>query len=61
MAETIVSVATLAGFIWAVRVRLPKALRDGDPLAIASAVITALAALLAWFLVGVRVAGLGCA
>jgi hypothetical protein len=58
MSETVASVATLGGFIWTVRIMLPKALKDRDPLAFGSAVLTALVALLAWLLIGVRVVAL---
>ena len=53
--ETAVSVAMLTGFIWAAQVLVPRALRAGDPIAIASAVLTAVLALLMWLLVGVGV------
>ena len=53
--EVVVSIATLAGFIWAVRFMLPKALKEHDSLALASAVLTAVVALLAWLLIGVGV------
>lgn len=46
MVETAFSVAMLVGFLWAMRFLLPKALKERDPLAIASAVVTAALALL---------------
>jgi hypothetical protein len=55
MAETAFSVAMLGGFLWATRFLIPRALKEHDPLAIASAVVTATLALLAWLLIGVRV------
>jgi hypothetical protein len=53
--ETALSIATLGGFIWAVRFMLPRARRDGSSLALTSAVLTALLALLGWLLIGVGV------
>jgi hypothetical protein len=55
--ETVFSVAMLAGFIWAVSFLLPKAVKERDALALSSALLTAVLALLAWLLVGVRVIG----
>jgi uncharacterized membrane protein len=55
MAEAAFSVAMLGGFLWAVRFLLPKAVKEHEPLAIASAVMTAMLALLAWLLIGVKV------
>ena len=55
MVEAAFSVAMLGGFLWAMRFLLPKALKEHDSLAIASAVVTAALALLAWLLIGVRV------
>jgi hypothetical protein len=55
MAETAFSVALLGGFLWAIRFLIPKALKERDPLAIASAVVTAALALLAWLAFGVSV------
>jgi hypothetical protein len=55
--ETVFSVAMLGCFIWAVRFMLPKALKEHDPLALTSAVLTAVLALLAWLLFGVPVTG----
>ncbi len=56
LAETVFSVAMLGAFLWAVRVMLPKAMREREALAVTSAALTALAALLLWLLIGVRVA-----
>jgi hypothetical protein len=53
--ETAASIAMLAGFIWAVRFLIPKAIRTRDPLAITCAVLTAALALFGWLLIGVRV------
>jgi len=53
--ESAFSVAMLGTFLWALRFLLPKALKQHDPLAIISAVVTAALALLAWLLVGVSV------
>jgi hypothetical protein len=53
--QTLFSITMLAGFIWAVRFLLPRAIHERDILALASAVLTALFALLAWLLVGVGV------
>jgi hypothetical protein len=52
--ETLLSVAPLAAFIWAVRFMLPRAVRARDGLALACAVLTALLALVAFLSVGVR-------
>ena len=51
--ETLVSVASLAGFIWGLRFLLPRARREHDRLALACAVLTCVVALLAWLLIGV--------
>jgi hypothetical protein len=51
--ESIVSVVMLGWFIWAVRFVLPRALRAHDGLALTSALVTALLALLGWLLIGV--------
>ena len=53
--ETAFSIAALAAFIWAVRSLLPRALAERDPLAIISATLTALLALLMWCLTGVAI------
>ena len=55
MVETAFSVAMLGGFLWSMRFLLPRALKEHDPLAIASAVVTAALALLTWLLTGVKV------
>ncbi len=55
MVETVLSVATLGGFLWALRFLLPKALKEHDPLALGSALLTAGLALLTWLLIGVSV------
>ncbi len=52
--EAVLSVPTLALAIWTVRWLLPKALKADDALAITSAVLAAILALLAWLLIGVR-------
>jgi hypothetical protein len=54
-AEAMFSVAMLGGFIWAVRVMLPKAMKEQDTLALSAALLTAVLTLLAWLFVGVRV------
>jgi hypothetical protein len=51
--ETALSVALLGMFIWAVRVRLPKAVKEDDALALTSALLTAALALLGWLLTGI--------
>ena len=56
--EVVLSVALLAGLIWAVRFLIPKAVREDDALALICAVATAVVALAAWLLIGVRVATL---
>jgi uncharacterized BrkB/YihY/UPF0761 family membrane protein len=48
--ETALSIAMLGGFIWAVRVLLPRAVKERD--ALTCAVLTAILALLAWLLIG---------
>ena len=52
--ETALSIAMLGGFIWAVRFLVPRAIKSGDAMAIACAVLTALLALCAWLLIGIR-------
>ena len=52
--ETLFSIAMLGAFIWAVRFLLPKAMKEDSGLALTSAVLTALFALLLWLLVGVE-------
>jgi hypothetical protein len=51
--ETLFSVATLAAFIWTARFMLPTARREHDAIAVSSAMLTAVFALLLWLLVGV--------
>ena len=51
--ETLFSIAALGTCIWAVRFLLPKAIKEDSALALTSAVLTALFALLLWLLVGV--------
>jgi hypothetical protein len=53
--ETVLSVGLLGGFIWAVRFLLPSAVKQYDGLALTCAVLTAVLALLAMLLIGVRV------
>ncbi len=53
--ETVLSVATLGGFIWVVRNLLPKAVKERDLCALACAVLTAILALLVWLLIGVGI------
>jgi hypothetical protein len=51
--ETVLSIATLGGFIWAVRFLLPRAIKEHDAMALTCAVLTAALALLMWLLIGV--------
>jgi hypothetical protein len=53
MLETVLSIAMLAGFIWAIRFLLPKALKEHDTMALTCAVLTAVLTLLMWLLIGV--------
>lgn len=53
MFETLFSMALLAGFIWAMRFLLPRAIKEHDWLALASALLTAVLALAAWLIFGV--------
>lgn len=55
MVEAAFSIATLGGFLWALRFLLPKALRRHDALAVVSAVVTAVLSLFTWLLIGVTV------
>jgi hypothetical protein len=50
--ETVLSVATLAGLIWVVRVLLPRALEQDDRFALFCAALAALLSLALWFLFG---------
>jgi ABC-type Fe3+-siderophore transport system permease subunit len=54
--ETALSTALLGGFLWAVGFLLPRAARERDRLALASALLTAVFMLVAWLIVGVRLA-----
>ena len=51
--ETVLSIAMLGGFIWAVRFMLPKAIKEHDTMALTCAVLIAVLALLMWLLIGV--------
>ena len=51
--ETVLSIAMLGAFIWAVRFLLPKAVKQHDPMALTCALLTAVLALLMWLLIGV--------
>jgi len=51
--ETILSIATLGAFIWAVRFVLPEALKEHDSMALTCTVLMAVLALLMWLLIGV--------
>ena len=53
--DVIFSVVMLASFIWVVRVMLPKAIKEQSGLALTSAVLAAILALVAWLLVCVAV------
>ena len=53
--QTLLSIAMLGGFIWAVRFLLPRAINERDTLALTAALLTAALALLAWLLFGVGV------
>jgi hypothetical protein len=53
--ETVLSIVMLAGFIWAVRFLLPRAIKEQDGLALACAVLTAALSLCAWLLIGVGI------
>jgi hypothetical protein len=55
LGETTLSIAMLAGFIWAVRFLLPRAIQERDVMAITCALLTAVLALLVWLLVGVSI------
>lgn len=55
--QTLVSVAMLGAFIWAVGFLLPKAIRAHDGLALTSAILTAILALFLWLWVGVGTRG----
>ncbi len=51
------SVAAFGAFIWAVTFMVPKAIKQRDGLAITSAVVTAVFALIAWILASVPLSG----
>jgi len=51
--EPLFSIGLLAGFIWAIRFLLPKAIKERDALAVVSALLTAALALVAWFMFGI--------
>lgn len=51
--ETVLSITTLAGLIWVVRVLLPKAAKQDDRFALLCALLTLILALVVWFLIGV--------
>lgn len=53
--ESIASVATLGLLLWALRVLLPRAIRERDGLALTAAGLTILLAFLGWALIGVGV------
>jgi hypothetical protein len=50
--ETVLSIAMLGAFIWAVGFLLPRAIKEHDALALACAVLFAVLALFAWLLSG---------
>ena len=51
--ETVLSIATLSAFIWALRFLVPKALKSGDGMAVTCSVLMAILALLLWLLIGI--------
>jgi uncharacterized BrkB/YihY/UPF0761 family membrane protein len=53
--EMAFSIAMLASCIWAVRVLLPRAIKERSGLALTSAVLAAVLALIGWLLIGVGV------
>jgi hypothetical protein len=53
MFETLFSTALLAGFIWAMRFLVPRAIKQQDWLAVLSALLTAALALTAWLTFGI--------
>jgi hypothetical protein len=53
--EVVFSTVAFGAFIWAVGFMVPRAIKERDGLAITSAVLIAVLALLGWLLVGVRV------
>jgi hypothetical protein len=58
--QGVLSVAMLAAFIWTVRFMVPKAAHRGDALALTSAILSAVLALVGWLVAGVRVTGVAC-
>jgi hypothetical protein len=50
--EGALSIATLAVAIWVIRFLLPKAVREDNPLALVSALLSAALAVLLWFVAG---------
>ena len=50
--EAVLSIGTLAVAIWSVRVLLPRAVKEDDPLALGAAVLTLVLAVLLWFFSG---------
>jgi hypothetical protein len=55
MLETLLSVAMLGAFIWALRSRVPSAIQAEDTFALVCALLTAALALLGWLFIGVGV------
>ena len=49
------SVVMLGGFLWAMTFLIPRAIRERDALALLSAVMFAIVAVVAWLWLGVRV------
>jgi hypothetical protein len=48
------STAMFAVFIWALAFMLPRAVKSREPLAVTSAVLTAVLSLVGWLMIGVR-------
>jgi hypothetical protein len=53
--ETVLSIAMLGGFIWAICFLLPRSLKQHDPLAFTCAMMTALVAFLLWLVIAVGI------
>jgi hypothetical protein len=51
--DAVLSVATLAGLLWAGRYLLPRALKEHDRFALVCAILTAALMLVLWLLIGV--------
>jgi hypothetical protein len=51
--ETILSIATLSSFIWAIRFLVPRAIKAGDGMAVLCSVLTAILGLLLWLMIGI--------